>query len=305
MATEPSPHFQDFIERFKAMNAQNANQPPPDLETRRAGSAAGAPPVPDDVTTTEVDAGGVPADWVQAPGADPDRRLLYLHGGGYVIMSRVTHRRLASDISRASGCAVLVVDYRLAPEHPFPAQNEDALAAFRWMQENGPNGAGAAASTFIAGDSAGGGLTLSTMIGARDAGVPLPNAAVTLSAWTDVSNSQESRSSRADTDPVFTAPAALEGFSMSFVGDDNREHPLASPIFADLHGLPPILMQVADAEVLLDDTLKFAEKAQQAGVRTTVTVEPHGFHIYHYFVPEAPETLAAIGEIGGFLRAHG
>ena len=141
MATEPSPHFQDFIERFKAMNAQNANQPPPDLETRRAGSAAGAPPVPDDVTTTEVDAGGVPADWVQAPGADPDRRLLYLHGGGYVIMSRVTHRRLASDISRASGCAILVVDYRLAPEHPFPAQNEDALAAFRWMQENGPNGA--------------------------------------------------------------------------------------------------------------------------------------------------------------------
>ncbi|MBT5774681.1 MAG: alpha/beta hydrolase [Dehalococcoidia bacterium] len=303
--TNPSEHVQTFLEQRKAMMAQAEGQAPPDLATMRAGSDAAAPPVPDDVTVTEVDAGGIPADWVLAPGADPDRRLLYLHGGGYVIMSRITHRRLASDISRASGCSVLVLDYRLAPEHQFPAQNDDALAAFRWIQANGPSGAGPAASTFIAGDSAGGGLTLSTTIAARDEGVPLPNAAVTLSAWTDVSHAQQSRTTRAATDPIFTNPGSLEGFSTHYVGADNREHPLASPIFADLHGLPPILMQVADAEVLLDDTLNFAKRAQDAGVRTTVTVEPHGFHIYHYFLPEAPETLAAIGEIGGFLRAHG
>ena len=305
MAINPSEQIQQFLKQREAMMAAAAEGPPPDLATMRAGSDAAAPPVPSDVTVTEVDAGGVPADWVLAPGADPNRRLLYLHGGGYVIMSRKTHRRLASDISRASGCAVLVLDYRLAPEHPFPAQNDDALAAYRWMRENGPNGAGAATSAFIAGDSAGGGLTLSTTIAARDAGVALPNAVVTLSAWTDVSHARESRQTRAATDPIFTNPGSLEGFSTHYVGADNREHPLASPVFADLHGLPPILMQVADAEVLLDDTLDFAKHAREAGVRTTVTVEPHGFHIYHYFLPEAPETLAAIGEIGGFLRAHG
>ncbi len=304
MAANPSAELRRFLEQRRQLQEQAAGQPRPDLASMRAGTEASAPPAPEDVGIVAVQIGGNPADWVVAPGADPSVRLLYLHGGGYVIMSRLTHRRLAADISRAAGCVVLVLDYRCAPEHPFPAQQDDALAAYLWMRDHGPGGPGAAQATFIAGDSAGGGLTLATMIGARDRGLPLPNAAVTLSAWTDVSHAQPSRRSRQAADPIFTDPLALEAFSTHVAGAGDRRQPLLSPIFADARGLPPLLMQVAEDEVLLDDTLVFAERGRAAGTRVTVTVEPQGFHIYPYFVPDAPETLTAISEIGGFLRAH-
>lgn len=276
----------------------------PDFAAMRAGMEQTAAPVPDDVTVTEVDAGGVPGEWVQAPGADAARRLLYLHGGGYVMGSPHSHRRLASDISRASGCSLLVIDYRMAPEDPFPAAIDDALAALRWMRSNGPDGASDATSTFIAGDSAGGGLTLATLVSARDAGDTLPDAAVTLSAWTDLAATGESVQTRAEADPMIKGDA-LGPMASIYAGDSAVDHPLVSPLYADLAGLPPLLMQVGDAEVLLDDTTRVAEKAKAAGVDVTVEIEPQAFHVYQAMAAMIPEAQAAVDRIGEFVRAHG
>lgn len=301
----PSTEMEAFLELRAEQMAATADQPRPDVATMRAGADSMARPAPDDVTVTHVDAGGAPADWVMAPGADPNRRLLYLHGGGYVLLSATTHRRLAADISRASGCAALVLDYRLAPENPFPAAVDDSIAALRWMQANGPSGAAAATSTFIGGDSAGGGLTFATIHAAREQGVPFPNAAFGISAWTDVTNTRPSRENRLGIDPLFTDPVVLAGFQSQYMGNADPAQPTASPLLGDLTGFPPVYLVVADHEVLLDDSLEFAAKAQAAGVRTTVTVEPGAIHIYPQMDPELPESRAAILEIGAFLRSHG
>ena len=301
----PSKEMEAFLELRAEQAAAAADQPRPDTAAIRAGADAMAAPAPDDVDVSHVEAGGVPADWVVAPGADPGRRLLYLHGGGYVLLSALTHRRLAADISRASGCAVLVLDYRLAPEHQFPAAVDDALAGYRWMLANGPNGAAPATSSFIGGDSAGDGLSFATIHAAREQGVSFPSAAFGISAWTDVSNTRPSREHRLGIDPLFTDPAIIEGFKTQYMGDADPAQPLASPLFGDLSGFPPVYLVVADHEVLLDDSLEFAAKAQAANVRTTVTVEPGGIHIYPQLDPELPERRAAILEIGAFLRSHG
>ncbi len=300
-----SPEMQAFLKEREEQMAAAADQPRPDLATQRAGADSMARPAPEDVQVTSVDAGGVPGDWVVAPGADPGRRVLYLHGGGYVLLSALTHRRLAADISRESGCAVLVLDYRLAPEHPFPAAVDDALAAYRWILENGPDGASQATSTFIGGDSAGGGLTFATVINARDNNVPLPNAAFGISSWTDVSNTRPSRETRLGIDPLFTDPALLAAFQAQYMGEQDPKQPLASPLFGDLAGFPPVYLLVADHEVLLDDSLEFAERARAANVRATVSVEPGGIHFFPQMNPDLPESRAAILEIGAFLRGHG
>jgi acetyl esterase/lipase len=276
----------------------------PDFAEMRRGMDKRAAPAPDDVTVTEVDAGGVPGEWVQAPGADAARRLLYLHGGGYVMGSPASHRKLASDISRASGCSLLVIDYRMAPEDPFPAAVDDALAALRWVRANGPDGASDAATTFIAGDSAGGGLTLATLVSARDAGDALPQAAVTLSAWADLAATGASIQTRDEADPMISGDA-LTPMASSYAGDAPVDHPLVSPLYADLAGLPPLLMQVGDAEVLLDDTTRVAERAKAAGVDVTVEIEPDAFHVYQAMAAMIPEGRAAIERIGAFIRAHG
>ena len=300
-----SPEMQAFLKTRAEQMAAAADQPRPDTAAIRAGADSMALPAPEDVTVTAVDAGGVPADWVIAPEADAGRRLLYLHGGGYVLLSALTHRRLAADISRASGCAVLVPDYRLAPEHPFPAAVHDALAAYRWIRENGPDGPSEATSISIGGDSAGGGLAFVTVLNARSSDVPLPNAAFSISAWTDVSNTRPSRESRLGIDPLFTDPALLESFQTQYMAGADTAQPLASPLFGDLTSFPPVYLIVADHEVLLDDTLEFAEKARVANVRTTVSVEPGAIHIYPQLNPDLPESKAAILEIGAFLRNHG
>jgi acetyl esterase/lipase len=299
-----SPEMQAFLKERAELAAAAAEQPRPDTATMRAGADSMALPAPDDVAVTSVDAGGVPADWVVAPGADPAKRLLYLHGGGYVLLSAKTHRLLASEISRAAGCAALVLDYRLAPENPYPAAVDDALAAFRWMRENGPNGATEATKTFIGGDSAGGGLTMAAVLAARENSVALPDAVFGLSAWTDVSNTRPSRDSRHGIDPLFTDPAVLKGFETQYMGDQDPKQPLASPLFGDLAGFPPVHLVVADHEVLLDDSLEFVERARTANVRATVTVEPGGIHIYPQLNMQLPESRAAIAEIGGFLRGQ-
>lgn len=300
-----SPEMLAFLKAREEQMAAAAGQPRPTLEAQRAGADSMARPVPDDVTVTSVDAGGVPGDWVVAPDANPARRLLYFHGGGYVLLSALTHRRLAADISRESGCAVLVLDYRLAPEHPFPAAVDDALAAYRWILDNGPDGASAATNVFLGGDSAGGGLTFATVINARDNGLRVPDAAFGISSWTDVSNTRPSRETRLGIDPLFTDPALLAGFQTQYMGDQDPKNPLASPLFGDLTGFPPVYLLVADHEVLLDDSLEFAEKARAANVRATVSVEPGGIHFFPQMDPDLPESRAAILEIGAFLRGHG
>jgi acetyl esterase/lipase len=303
--TTNSPEMHAFLKAREEQMAAAADQPRPDVATMRENSDAMARPAPEDVAVTHVDAGGVPGDWVVAPGADPGRRLLYLHGGGYVLLSAKTHRHLAAEISRASGCAALVIDYRLAPENPYPAAVEDAIAAYRWMLANGPDGPSEAASAFIGGDSAGGGLTFATVLNARDSGDRVPDAAFGISAWTDVSNTRGTRESRLGIDPLFTDPAVINGFREQYMQGQDPKQPLASPLFGDLAGFPPVYLVVADHEVLLDDTLEFVEKARAANVRATLSVEPGSIHIYPQMDPALPESRAAINEIGAFLRSHG
>jgi acetyl esterase/lipase len=261
-------------------------------------------PAPEGTMVIPVDAGGVRAEWVVADDAAPDRRLLYLHGGGYVFCRPATHRDLAGRLSKAAQVAVLVLDYRLAPEHPYPAAVDDALAALRWIGGNGPDGPAPASATFVAGDSAGGGLTLATLIGARDGSVRMPDAAVTLSAWADLACTGNTMLTRAAVDPMVTA-AVLQRMLREYLQGGNPAQPLASPLYADLRGLPPLLMQVGDAEVLLDDTLGVAEKAKAAGVDVTVEVYPEMIHVFQFFAPVLPEGQQAIDRIGAFLKQAG
>jgi monoterpene epsilon-lactone hydrolase len=255
-----------------------------------------APP-PADVSYEPVDAGGVPAEWVTAPGVRTDAAILYLHGGGYAIGSINTHRMLAANISRTAGVRVLIIDYRLAPEHPHPAAVDDATAAYRWLLAQGLD----AAKLAISGDSAGGGLTVATLLALRDAGDPLPACAVPMSPWVDMDQSAASYSTRADVDPMVSA-VGLKQMADWYLNGQPTETPLASPIHADLSGLPPLLVQVGDHEVLLDDATTLVERAKQAGVDATCEIGEGCFHVYQAFpVPEATE---AIGRLAVFVNQH-
>ncbi len=276
----------------------------PTLQETRDGMEASSFPATDAATITPVNANGVPGEWVTVPESDPNRRLLYVHGGGYVIGSAVTHRRLCEGIARAGGCAVLNLDYRLAPEHPFPAAVEDAIEGLKFVQSNGPDGEGAAEAVFVAGDSAGGGLTLATLLAARDQGVDQPNAAIGISAWTDLAISGETIQTRADADPLITDSAMVKGMAAQYLGDADAEDPLASPLYADYAGLPPLLLQVGDAEILLSDTTRVTEKARAAGVDVVEEVWDEMFHVWHAFAPMLPEGQAAIDRIGEFINQH-
>ena len=276
----------------------------PTLQETRDGMEASSFPATDAATIMPVNANGVPGEWVTVPESDSNRRLLYLHGGGYVIGSAVTHRRLCEGIARAGGCAVLNLDYRLAPEHPFPAAVEDAIEGLKFVQSNGPDGEGAAESTFVAGDSAGGGLTLVTLLAARDQGVDQPNAAIGISSWTDLAISGETIQTRADADPLITDSAMVKGMAAQYLGDADAEDPLASPLYADYAGLPPLLLQVGDAEILLSDTTRVTEKARAAGVDVVEEVWDEMFHVWHAFAPMLPEGQAAIDRIGEFINQH-
>ena len=271
----------------------------------RSDFAANALPPTEAATITAVDANGVPGEWITVADSDPNRRLLYVHGGGYVIGSAATHRRLCEDIAAASGCSILNLDYRLAPEHPFPAAVDDAITGLQFMQENGPDGPGEAESAFVAGDSAGGGLTLATLLAARERGVAMPNAAIGISAWTDMAVTGESITTRADADPLITDAAMIKQMAAAYVGGGNAEDPLASPVYADYAGLPPLLLQVGDAEVLLDDTRRVAERASAAGVDVKEEVWDEMFHVWHAFAPMLPEGREAIARIGEFVKQHG
>jgi len=276
--------------------------PPPDLATRRAGFDTMSAPIPDDVTVTEVEIDGVFADWVVAPNADLDSRILYLHGGGYSNGSKISHRGLAAAISSTSKSAVLVLDYRLAPEFTYPAAVEDALVAYGWMRNVGPQGEQDCRYTFIAGDSAGGGLTLATVLAAKESGIPLPDGCITLSAWTDLAATGDSVETRSEVDPILRDPAGLRFAASMYLGDTPANTPGASPLYGDFTDFPPLLMQVGDLEILLDDTVRVAELARSQGVKVDMHIEPEGYHVYPLFAPNAPESIAAIEQIGDFVQ---
>jgi acetyl esterase/lipase len=255
-------------------------------------------PLAGDVTVDRTEAGGRPAEWVAAPGADPARVILYLHGGGYAIGSLNTHRDLASRLSRASGARALTVDYRLAPEHPHPAAVDDALAAYRWLLES----AGVEARhVVVAGDSAGGGLSVATLLAARDAGLPLPAAGVCISPWVDLEGVGESMTTRAADDPIVQRDGLLR-MAGWYLGGASPRTPLAAPLHADLAALPPLLVQVGTAETLLDDAARLATRAKDAGVDVTYEPWEDMIHVWHVFAAMLPEAEQAIARIGAFVR---
>jgi acetyl esterase/lipase len=256
-------------------------------------------PVPKDVTTEKVDAGGVPALWVRTPSASADRTIVYLHGGGYVIGTAEGYRELTSHLGRAADAQVLVVDYRLAPEHPFPAAVDDAVAAYRWLLSTGVS----PKSVVIAGDSAGGGLTMATLLALRDAGVPLPAAAATLSPWVDLECTGETMTTKADVDPVVQREGVIGMAAMYLAGQDPH-NPLASPLFGDLSGLPPLLIQVGTRETLLDDSIRLAGRAERAGVDVTFETFEEAPHVWHVFSSFLPEGRDALDQIAAFMRKH-
>ena len=254
--------------------------------------------LPPGTTVEPVAAGGRPAERICPVGAREDAVLLYLHGGGYVIGSPRSHRHLAEALARSAGVSCLLPDYRLAPEHPFPAAVDDALAAYRWLVEDRRIAPG---RTVIAGDSAGGGLTVAALVAIREARLPLPGAGVCISPWTDLTCSAASYQSKAGSDPMVNLPD-ITAMAGHYLNAADPRTPLASPLFADLRGLPPILIHVGSEEVLIDDASRLAERARAAGVDVTLEVWEQMIHVWHWFLPWLPEAEAAVEKIGGFLR---
>jgi acetyl esterase/lipase len=283
------------IDRIKSQ-PQNPDAP---LERRRAWMERISEHVAHDVTCEPVDAGGVPAEWIAAPGAVSDRVILYLHGGGYVIGSINTHRAMIARIARASKARALAIDYRLAPEHPFPAAVDDATAAYRWLLAQGYK----PAKIVVAGDSAGGGLTLAALVALRDAGQPMPAGAVPISPWTDLEGTGDSVRSRAAKDPMVQQENLAQSAKQYF-GDHDPKDPLVSPLHANFRGLPPMLIHVGDAEILLDDSTRVAERAKAAGVQVDLEVWDDMIHVWHVFAKLLPEGQQAIDKIGKFVIAR-
>ena len=297
----PSQAMQDSIDALRDRRKASASQAPPTLEESRATFTPGdrLHPVPDDVLVTEVTAGGVPAHWLAAPGADTGRVLLFLHGGGYELGSLRSDGELAARLGRASGMRVLFPEYRLAPEHPFPAAIDDVRAAWRWLRTGQDL---SARSIAVVGDSAGGGLAVALLVATRDAGQALPAAAVLMSPTVDLTSSGASMTERADQDPIST-PAMLRQFASGYLAGADPKTPLASPLFASLTGLPPLLIQVGTADLLLSDSERLATAAAAAGVDVTLEIGEGLPHVYQLLLG-TPEAAGATEQIGKFLRAR-
>jgi epsilon-lactone hydrolase len=269
----------------------------------RADQLAGAEHVgdttsePDGVRYTDVDAGGVPSLWAVPDGADPGQVLLYFHGGGYCYCSVRSHRKVTGHLARAAGCRVLSVGYRLAPEHPYPAAVEDALTAYRWLARQAkPH------EMAVGGDSAGGGLAVALLLRLRDASEPLPGTGVLLSPWVDLALSGDSMHTRAGVDvrqEVAGTKACADGY---LDGHDPRDR-YASPLYADLAGLPPLYIQAGDWDILVDDARRLADRAQLGGVAVRLDIFPEMLHAHQLWAGNMPEADDAITRIGCYLRA--
>jgi acetyl esterase/lipase len=256
-----------------------------------------------DAAVTDVIANGVPCRWHAAPGSRPDRAVLYFHGGGFQVGSLDSHRELMALLSKYSGARVLGVQYRLAPEHRYPAALEDALAVYEWLQACGF----AASQLAVAGDSAGGGLALSLMLAAQARGQPLPAAAYLISPWTDLTASGASYETRSSLDPIHQRPMIL-AMARNYLGRgmDPRD-PLASPLMADaaaLANLPPLMAQVGERETVVSDSEQFVEKARAAGAKAELQVWPGMIHVFQQFPAELREAHDALLQGGMFLASR-
>jgi acetyl esterase/lipase len=289
------------LSRLKA--ALRANRPDPDLpiDALRAKmrSDAEALPVPEGIRFDEVDAGGVPAELVV--GADegatsPDHTVLYLHGGGYCTGSASSVRGLAGRLALAGPARVLALDYRLAPEHPYPAGKDDAVAAYRWLLEQGTD----PSRIVIAGDSAGGGLAVVAALAVRDAGMPTPAGVVSISPWADLRLASESVAARAETDPII-ALKSLERFADYYTNGSDRDDPGVSPALADLTGLPRLLIQVGEDECLVEDAERLAAQAKASGVDVTLEIWPEMVHVWHLLAPRLEPANQAIERIARWM----
>jgi monoterpene epsilon-lactone hydrolase len=292
-----SKELQEVIDAFKSSPVLGELP----IEEQRTEMEAGFTqfPLAPDVRCQPVDAGGVAAEFITTPESDEERVIYYLHGGGYVLGSINTHREMASRLARAAQARVLLIGYRLAPEHPFPAAVEDSVTGYRWLLSSGVK----PGRVVIAGESAGGGLTVATLVALRDAGEPLPAAAVPVSPWVDMEALGESMVTKAEVDPLVQHDHLLE-LARTYLGNADPRTPLAAPIYADLAGLPPLLIQVGTAEVLFDDATRLAEKAESAGVQVVFEAWEDMVHMWHFFAGMLPEGQQAIDRIGEFVIRH-
>jgi epsilon-lactone hydrolase len=257
-------------------------------------------PVADDVKFTAVDAGGVPGEWSIAPGSDTTRVLLFFHGGGYCSGSIRSHRRMVSEAGRAAAVRTLAIGYRLAPEHPYPAALEDALSAWRYLRR----GAIAASHIAVGGDSAGGGLTVALFNRLHTAGAALPACAWLVSPWTDLTMSGSTLETKDAVDPLIHK-AYLEELADAYVPDNmDRKDPHLSPLYSDLRGFPPTLIQVGSSETLLADATRFAAAAGAADVPVTLEIWPHMIHAWHLWNAHLEPGKRALASAGAFIRAR-
>jgi len=259
-----------------------------------------------------VDAGGVPAEWVIAPGADSTRRVLYIHGGGFIMGSPKSHRTITSKFSEITGCAVLAIDYRLLPEYKHMDSVADCRTAYQWILNNGPDGPGKITQLFIGGDSAGGNLALSLVAWVRDNGLRAPEAVVVLSPLTDTTFSGATIRDNEATDvmlkPVMRAlnkmPKFIKSWWVVWAHRVRPGNPVASPLLGDLSGLPPTLVQASESEMLLDDARRYVYKACAAGSPVKLQTWTDMVHVWQIFDPDLPQAAEAWVEIGKFLKCH-
>jgi len=251
------------------------------------------------VTYEDVDCDGVPAILAKPAGAPDDRVIVYTHGGGCVTGSSHSHRKLAAHLAKAAGVHALVVDYRRAPEHPFPSQIDDLTVVHRWLRRNGY----APAHTATAGDSAGGNLAITTVLKLRELGEALPAAIVGFSPWLDMEAAGKTMETNADSDALVSRGVS-EMMSAMYLGDVARNEPLANPLYADLAGLPPMYFSAGDAETLLDNAERIAARAKAAGVDVTLDIKPGQQHVYPFMAGRSPEADATIAAAGAWLRTR-
>jgi acetyl esterase/lipase len=291
-----SPELQMVLQMLVG-NPLVGERPPAEM---RAGleAMAGTFALEPDVRAEPVAIGGMAAEWLTSAAVSRSHVVLYLHGGGYVVGSLDTHRDLAARLGRAAGARALLIDYRLAPEHPHPAAVDDAVAAYRWLLGQGvpPD------QVAIAGDSAGGGLTIATLVALRDLGLPLPAGGVCFSPWVDMEATGASMDTTPD-DPMLNRALILH-FARFYLGTADPRTPLAAPLHAALHGLPPLLIQASRDEVLRDDATRIAERARAAGVACELDLTDEVPHVWQIFAAILPEAREALDRAGTFLRGR-
>jgi len=288
-------------ESLEAILRQSAFPADADISEQRRllRDLTSAQPLPADVTVTAAALGGVPTAEITIDGIEPGRVVLYFHGGVYVLGDAAQAAGLAAQIGRQAGAKVISVDYRLAPEHPYPAAVDDALAAYQALLDSGTDPSRIA----FAGESAGGGLAVATLVNARDHGLPLPAAAFAMSPYADLTLAGTTMKTKRDLDPLLS-PESLAARVPDYTAGHDAALGLISPIFADLTGLPPLIIQAGTHEVLLDDAIRLARQAATADVEVTLDITPQVPHVFQAYYPILGEAAAALDRAGQFLSAH-